>query len=203
MNEGYIAVLESIASSNPTPGGGTVAALTLAHAHSLAIMVSRLTVNSEKWADGHQIANTIISTSDEQISKALNLASADSLAFDAVMMAYKMPKVDPEARKNAIRQATIDAALAPLDTMNSCLEFLQNLNQLSKGCNSNALTDLASAAELAISAAKIAGFNIKINTNHLSGEDIDSINTQSLFIFDSCTILMEQIISTYEDRLGW
>ena len=203
MNEGYIAVLESIASSNPTPGGGTVAALTLAHAHSLAIMVSRLTVNSEKWADGHQIANTIISTSDEQISKALNLASADSLAFDAVMMAYKLPKVDPEARKNTIRQATIDAALAPLDTMNSCLEFLQNLNQLSKGCNSNALTDLASAAELAISAAKIAGFNIKINTNHLSGEDIDSINTQSLFIFDSCTILMEEIISTYEDRLGW
>ena len=51
--------------------------------------------------------------------------------------------------------------------------------------------------------SKIAGFNIKINTNHLSGEDIDSINTQSLFIFDSCTILMEEIISTYEDRLGW
>ena len=90
MNEGYIAVLESIASSNPTPGGGTVAALTLAHAHSLAIMVSRLTVNSEKWADGHQIANTIISTSDEQISKALDLASADSLAFDAVMMGLQV-----------------------------------------------------------------------------------------------------------------
>ena len=203
MNEGYLVVLESIGSSNPTPGGGTVAALTLAHAHSLAIMVSRLTVNSEKWADGHKIANAIISTSDERISKSLDLATADSLAFDAVMMAYKLPKDDPDERKNAIRKATIDAAQAPLDTMISCHEFLQNLNKLSKGCNSNALTDLASAAELAISAAKIAGFNIKININHLSGEDIDSINTQSLNIIDSCTILMEEIITTYEDRLGW
>ena len=44
MNDGYMSILESIGSESPTPGGGTVAALTLAHAHSLAAMVSRLTV---------------------------------------------------------------------------------------------------------------------------------------------------------------
>ena len=43
MNEGYKEVLRSIASSEPTPGGGSVAALALAHAHSLAMMVARLT----------------------------------------------------------------------------------------------------------------------------------------------------------------
>ena len=30
MNEGYMSILESIGSEAPTPGGGTVAALTLA-----------------------------------------------------------------------------------------------------------------------------------------------------------------------------
>ena len=54
MNDGYREVLNSIASSEPTPGGGSVAALCLAHAHSLAAMVARLTVSSEKWLDGHE-----------------------------------------------------------------------------------------------------------------------------------------------------
>ena len=36
MNDGYMDVLRSIASSKPTPGGGSVAALSLAHAHSLS-----------------------------------------------------------------------------------------------------------------------------------------------------------------------
>jgi formiminotetrahydrofolate cyclodeaminase len=47
MNDGYSQVLSSIASSDPTPGGGSVAALSLAHAQSLAIMVSRLTLGKQ------------------------------------------------------------------------------------------------------------------------------------------------------------
>ena len=69
MNEGYLQILNSISSSNPTPGGGSVAALTLAHGHSLSVMVSRLTVNSDKWIDGHTVANNIISQSEKNISK--------------------------------------------------------------------------------------------------------------------------------------
>ena len=57
MNDGYMSILESIGSESPTPGGGTVAALTLAHAHSLAAMVSRLTVGKNKWQEGHLISN--------------------------------------------------------------------------------------------------------------------------------------------------
>ena len=64
MNEGYLQILNSISSSNPTPGGGSVAALTLAHGHS-SVMVSRLTVNSDKWIDGHTVANNIISQSEK------------------------------------------------------------------------------------------------------------------------------------------
>ena len=35
MNEGYSETLQDIASSNPTPGGGSVSALVLAHGLSL------------------------------------------------------------------------------------------------------------------------------------------------------------------------
>ena len=54
MNDGYMSILKSIGSEAPTPGGGTVAALTLAHAHSLAAMVSRLTTVSYTHLRAHE-----------------------------------------------------------------------------------------------------------------------------------------------------
>ena len=205
MNEGYLEILNSISSSNPTPGGGSVAALTLAHAHSLSVMVSRLTVNSEKWIDGHSYANNIISQSEENISKCITLANNDSSAFDGVMAAYRLPK-DTEgsnARSMAIRKATVEAAEAPLDTMDFSLEFMHTLRKLVKDCNANALTDLASAAELGLSACKMAEFNVRINIDHLTGDDIDSLQTASQNLLAECNQVMSEITQVYKNRLGW
>ena len=89
MNEGYLQILNSISSSKPTPGGGSVAALTLAHGHSLSVMVSRLTVNSDKWIEGHTVANNIISQSEKSISSCITLANNDSSAFEGVQNIFK------------------------------------------------------------------------------------------------------------------
>ena len=72
MNEGYRDILNSIGSSRPTPGGGSVAALSLAHAHSLATMVSRLTLKSDMWADRHEIANLIVQQSVDRIDDSIS-----------------------------------------------------------------------------------------------------------------------------------
>ena len=109
MNDGYMSILKSIGSEAPTPGGGTVAALTLAHAHSLAAMVSRLTIGNNKWQEGHQISNVIIDSSDESLGKAITLAKEDSLAFEKVMDSYRMPRgsdEEIESRKSAILLST-------------------------------------------------------------------------------------------------
>ena len=42
----------ALASSSPTPGGGTAAAVALGQAAALSIMVCDLTLGKEKWADG-------------------------------------------------------------------------------------------------------------------------------------------------------
>ena len=92
MNDGYMTVLSNISSADPTPGGGTVAALTLAHAQSLALMVSRLTVGKEKWQEGHIISSKIINSESVFLERSIYLANADSIAFDKVMESYRMPK---------------------------------------------------------------------------------------------------------------
>lgn len=205
MNDGYVEILNSIASSSPTPGGGSVAALSLAHAHSLAAMVSRLTLKSDKWSEGHNIANQIIEQSNARLTESISLANMDAVAFDAVMAAYRIPKSDEgsDERSNAIREATIEAALVPLETIKSSLDLLLHLLELSSVCNANALTDLAASGELAYSAAKIAQMNVKINTQYIRGNDVDQINSETENTISECNQIINDLHTIYTKRLGW
>ena len=205
MNDGYREILDSIASDSPTPGGGSVAALCLAHAHSLAAMVARLTVASEKWSNGHEIASEVIERSDEAISDSLALADRDADAFDSVMAAYRTPKNEGfrESRRQAIREATIGAAIVPLETLISASELLHKLLEMSRECNSNALTDLASSAELAHTAARMAEMNVRINTDYLDGEDVDEIEHSANEVMGRCDTALEGVKTSFMSRLGW
>ena len=181
MNDGYMDVLRSIASSEPTPGGGSVAALSLAHAHSLSLMVARLTLAKEKWVEGHDAAKATIELSEPALEEAILLAISDSEAFESVMSAYRLPKETEDEKKQRseeIRNATIGAALAPLNTATSAQKLLSNLEKQSASCNPNALTDLASASEMALSAAKIASLNVRINLEYIEGEDVDLLTSK-------------------------
>ncbi len=181
MNDGYMDVLRSIASSEPTPGGGSVAALSLAHAHSLSLMVARLTLAKEKWVEGHDAAKATIALSEPALEEAILLAISDSEAFESVMSAYRLPKETEDEKKQRseeIRNATIGAALAPLNTASSAQKLLSNLEKQSASCNPNALTDLASASEMALSAAKIASLNVRINLEYIEGEDVDLLTSK-------------------------
>ena len=206
MNEGYNEVLRSIGSSDPTPGGGSVAALSLAHAHSLAMMVARLTEGKEKWAEGHEVAKSVISESQVGLAEAMRLAEIDAEAFDTVMSAYRLPRETDEQkveRKKLIRDATIGAAEAPLATASSAMELLSSLVGLCVSCNSNALTDLASASELSLSAVKIAAMNVRINLDFIEGDDVDRIASQIEKVIQKSTSYADAITLKVNERLGW
>ena len=78
-----------------------------------------------------------------------------------------------------------------------------SLIQLAKDCNANALTDLASAAELGLSACKMAEFNVRINIDHLSGDDIVALQTDSQNLLTESNEIMSEITKLYKNRLGW
>ena len=206
MNEGYNEVLRSIGSSDPTPGGGSVAALSLAHAHSLAMMVARLTEGKDKWAEGQDVAKSVISESQVGLAEAMRLAEIDAEAFDTVMSAYRLPRETNEQkveRKKMIRDATIGAAEAPLATASSAMELLSNLEGLCVSCNANALTDLASASELSLSAVKIAAMNVRINLDFIEGDDVDRLASQIEKVIQKSTSYAEAITLKVNERLGW
>ena len=206
MNEGYMDVLRSIASSEPTPGGGSVAALSLAHAHSLSLMVARLTLAKEKWEEGHDAAKASIELSEPALEDAILLAISDSEAFQSVMSAYRLPKETEDEKKQRseeIRNATIGAALAPLNTASSAQKLLSNLEKQSASCNPNALTDLASASEMALSAAKIASLNVKINLEYIEGEDVELLTSKINTAVEQSIKSANIVSTTVNERLEW
>lgn len=207
MNKGYEDVLSSISSSNPTPGGGSVSALILSHAHSLATMVARLTTGRDKWSDGQVIAEKIISKSEESIETSLRLAKEDALAFDSVMNSYRLPKDTDElkeTRKEAIFDSTINAASVPLEIMHEASNLLNDIINLAKFGNLNALTDLLGSAELAYSSSKIASLNVRINLDSInSGDQKEDLNAQVVELTLLTKERYEIINKIIMERLQW
>ena len=204
MNEGYISVLNKIASDSPTPGGGTVAALTLSHANSLAMMVARLTLGKSKWENGQEIASEVIKFSEHSLKKSLSLANDDAKAFDKVMDAYRLPKsneMEIKLRKEMILAATIGAASTPSLIALEGEKLLSKLPHLAEFGNANAITDLAASAELAYTAVYIASLNVKINVDSLDNEELSKIQKITLLVLAESKVLLDEIRNIVSRRM--
>ena len=163
----------ALKSSDPTPGGGTAAAIALGQAGALAVMVADLTLSSSKYEEGHEISNKVKELCEDLILESDRLAEADSDAFDAVVESFKLPKNTEEeknSRKLKIRESTLEAAIVPFRTAELGLKLLELLPLLAKHGNPNAGSDVGVSSLLASAAVKGALFNVDINLNSLPEE---------------------------------
>ena len=122
------------------------------------------------------------------------------------MDAYRLPKGDEEENKirdKSIRKATIGAARTPLIIASVACDLLTDISEFSHLCNSNAMTDLASAAELCSSAVLIAHMNVKINLDSIKGADVDEISLKIEGIVQESESLLEGTRAIVSERLGW
>jgi len=160
----------ALASSSPTPGGGTAAAVALGQAASLAIMVCDLTLGKERWAEGWGSAEAVQSVAIPLLHQSGLLANQDSDAFDLVMESFALPKSTDEEklmRRDAIRKATLHAAEIPFKTAEAAMSLMQVLEPLARLGNANAVTDVGVSSLLASAAGKGAIFNVEINLDSL------------------------------------
>jgi len=164
---------DALASSDPTPGGGSAAAVALGQAAALAIMVSELTLAKESLSDGWAISEKVKFIAEPFLKTGLELATSDSEAFDAVVASFRLPRESDEdkvRRRDAIREATLGAADVPYQTAMSAMQLLRLLPELAEKGNPNAASDVGVAALLASAALKGAIFNVEINLQSLPSE---------------------------------
>ena len=147
------------------------------------------------------------SKSEESIETSLRLAKEDALAFDSVMNSYRLPKDTDElkeTRKEAIFDSTINAASVPLEIMHEASNLLNDIINLAKFGNLNALTDLLGSAELAYSSSKIASLNVRINLDSInSGDQKEDLKAQVLELTLLTKERYEIINKIIMERLQW
>ena len=100
--------IEETGSAAPTPGGGSVAALTASSAAALIEMVTNLTIGNEKYQHVDHEMQVIQTKTAAMKRQFLDMIDEDCEAFNEIMAAYKLPKNTDEEK--ALRMAHIQAA---------------------------------------------------------------------------------------------
>ena len=173
--------LADLASDSPAPGGGSAAALSGAMAAALVSMVANLTLGREKYAEFQDLARDSALKAESLRLELIQCVNKDMSAFDGVMNALRMPKTTDEEkakREQALQKAYKTAILAPLETVNNCLEVMRLALMLMGKSNPNVLSDLKIAARLADTGIYTADENIEVNLSAINDpeyvEQIDS-----------------------------
>jgi len=201
---GFVA---GVASSNPVPGGGSVAAHAGALAAALAQMVAGLTIGKKKY----------VAVEGEMKEAALNAAALgnqlsalvqrDADAYAQVSEAYKLPKEPAAAaarRSEAVTSALLKAAEIPLETARAAVRVAELAALVAEKGNSNAVTDAGVAALLAQAAAKGAAYNVRVNVQALDDKsrgadlarDADALARKAGDLAERTTALVERALST-------
>lgn len=160
---GFIDVL---ASSSPAPGGGSAAALSGATGAALVAMVCRLTIGKPSYQEHEELMNDCLQRVDKVQSELFEAIQKDTEAFDAVMAAFSMPKVNDDEKKvraEAIQEAFKGAVSSPVSIAAMCLRVLEIASMIVEKCNVNAISDIGVGALQALAGLKGAILNIKIN----------------------------------------
>ena len=165
----------SVASPNPTPGGGSVAAHAGALGAALAQMVAGLTMGKKKYSSVDAEMREIAVRAAALGNTLSALVARDAAAYAVVAAAYKLPG-DSEAqlaRKGAkIDDALLHAAEIPLETARACADVAAIALAVAERGNTNAASDAGVAALLAEAGCVGASYNVRINVAALSDKSL-------------------------------
>jgi methenyltetrahydrofolate cyclohydrolase len=179
---------EALASSTPTPGGGSAAAVAASLGASLAVMVARLSVGRERYAAHEDRLERAIRQGEEARSRFLRLADEDAEAFRAYLTAIRLPRESSEERERrgaAIRESAQVAWQVPMTVVRECHRLVDAIEGLVGRSNVNAASDLDVAAVLVEAAAHGAGANVVTNL-----EAVDDV------------VAAGQVLTELEERLS-
>ncbi len=166
--------VETLGSKAPTPGGGSVAALSGAMTFALVEMVARLTVGKKGYESVNDEMTAAIATAVKLRDELLADVDRDSAAFDQVMAAFKLPKQTDEERAQrtvAIQAAYKAAAQLPLDVARRVVQGCPHIEAVIERGSKSAASDALSAALQANAAIAGALANVKINLDSIQDKE--------------------------------
>lgn len=176
-------------SGEPTPGGGSVAALSGSLGAALTMMVGNLTIDRKIYKEldeeDRELMDKNFKLLDEHIEKLNAIVDEDTKAFDGVMDAFGMPKETDEekaARSKAIEEGYKVALEVPLRCAGECLKAMKLQKIFADYGNIGALTDVGVGTLLLYTGLESALMNVLIN---LKGIKDEAFNEETTVKMDS------------------
>ena len=195
-----------LASDAPAPGGGSASALAGALGASLAAMVARLTIGRKKYASVEADMLGLASKADLLARELLLLVDEDTVAYNQVMYACRMPKEgagETMARDEAMEAANKTATSVPLKTARLSLEVLELACAAAEKGNDNAVSDAGVCSLLARAAVEGAIYNVAINLPSIKDQTfITAVRGEALAIRARASTLARKAEDTARRKMG-
>jgi formiminotetrahydrofolate cyclodeaminase len=197
------AFLEKISSSEPAPGGGSVAALACALGASLLQMAAAVSAGKKDFSP------ELISLGEEaRILKetSMSLMEEDAGAYLRVVQAYRLPRETPEEkkeRKEAVDRALLEATMVPGRTSEAALEILRLARKGALLIGSAVFCDLAVGAVMAMAGLEGGLFNVAINLQGSKNTKlIEKASTSRDAILKEAREILDELKPLLDEKLG-
>jgi methenyltetrahydrofolate cyclohydrolase len=201
-DETIASFLTRLAARSAAPGGGATGALHAAQAAALLAMVARFSDGPRHDAE---VVGRVRAAADGLVEEALDLAEADSVAFEKVVDAYQLPKDTPEqkaARSEAIAEALGGAARPPADLMAASVRLAGLGEDLLAVANRNVISDIAAAAAAIGAAAVTAQVNIEANLSGIKDPALIAELTRTAALADGVADRANRLITAVREEIS-
>jgi methenyltetrahydrofolate cyclohydrolase len=163
-------LLTRTASGDPTPGGGSVSAISGALGLGLVCMALEV---SARRKDAAPEVSALLQQATRQLERLKLHPDADVAAFEGYMVALALPKADgmqKAERKQAIQAASAAATHAPLAAARDLLTALELAERAATLAHRSIVSDVGAGACLLGAALQATLLNVDINLGSLLEE---------------------------------
>jgi formiminotetrahydrofolate cyclodeaminase len=162
-----------LASKEPVPGGGGVAALVGALGSALGSMVGNYSIGKKKFLGMEAKHQEIIDKSCELYKKLLALIDEDAENFKPLSKAYGMPKDTPEQqaeKEKVLQKCLIVAASGPIKMVEYIYEAIMLQEELVDISTKIIISDVGCGVQFLKAAIYSAKLNVDVNLNSIKDE---------------------------------
>ncbi len=198
--------LDDLASGNPTPGGGSAAAIVGAMGAALVSMVCNVTIGKKGYEAVEAEMRSVLSESERVRRRLTAMVAEDIAAFNSIMAAYKLPKATEEDK--TLRAAAIQAGLrrateVPLDCARVCAEVIALSRRASEQGYLNVISDGGVGVLAGFTGLRSAALNVYINAPALKDRVFAERATAELEkLLQFCGAESEAVYKIVRDKLS-
>ncbi len=202
----FLAYLEELSSGSPSPGGGSVAALSGALGAALVSMVCNLTLDDPAYEDVHAEIAQILASSTTLRKRLIELAEEDArITAWLIPVIHELKRAAGAEREALHRQAQaglVAAAKTPLAILEGCCQVLESGRRVAEIGNAVALSDTGMA--VAAADAGIAGAALTVRINLAAIENrvfVETAADRVAQLCSGCRDLRDAVLTDLHRRL--